>query len=260
MTSGDAAVIDRGSGLPLVLMHGTLMDHTMFQPQYDALSDEFRVVAFDLRARTDRGLTPYDLDDLADDCCRVMEERGIERFVVGGMSMGAFAALRVALRHPHRVGGIVLIGGQAQAFSAADREMWAAHYAQRRGQLVGREFAAGEGELNFHRDPSGRSDALVGHWRERFAGHHGDALHLEVESWLHMEDVRDRLDGIGVPTLVVHGDRDASIPVELAVEMYRLIPDAELLVLPRTGHAANLERPEAVNLAIRELMRRVDAS
>ena len=59
----DTLVDDRGDGPALVLSHGTLMDRTMFRPQQDALADDYRVVAYDNRARTDNWQGPYDLDD-----------------------------------------------------------------------------------------------------------------------------------------------------------------------------------------------------
>lgn len=253
----DHDAVDLGEGQPLILMHGSVMDRTMFEAQYSLLSDTFRVLAFDFRARTDRALAPYDLYDLADDCCAVLDDRGIGRCVVGGMSMGALVALRVALQHPDRVEGLVLIGGQASAFSPSDQNQWAAHYGQGRGETLGLDMAEGEIEANFHPTTADRMPELVDHWRRRMAECSGDAVYLEVMSWLRSDDVRDRLSEISVPTLIVHGDGDPSIPVESAVEMYRLLPNAELLVLPRTGHAANLERPDEVNSAIRDFMKRV---
>jgi pimeloyl-ACP methyl ester carboxylesterase len=250
-------MVDVGEGLPLVLMHGTLFDHTMFAPQYEDLSDEFRVVAFDFRSREESLASPYDLDVLVSDCVRVLDDLEIETGVIGGMSLGAFVALRVAIRHPDRVRGAVLIGGQAGSFAADDIDGWAAHYASRRGETVGTEFARAECDTNFYAAVRERQPDLVRSWGERFAQRSGESMYHEVQSWLHMSDERDQLPHLTAPTLVVHGDHDAAIPVAAAVETYDALPDAELLVLPRTGHAANLERPAEVNAAIRDLMRRV---
>lgn len=251
------AVADTGSGKTLVLMHGTLMDRSMFAPQLEGLAGSMRVIAYDSRARTPAGMEAHDIADLADDCCRLLDERGIEKAVIGGMSMGAFVALRVALRHPDRVAGLVLIGGQALAFTSEEQEYWGARYASRRGGKVGVEFAAEDRDFNFSEEVDARDPELREVWLRRFAERDGTAMHHEVQAWIGMDDVRDRLPGISVPALVIHGDRDASIPVEAALEMYRLLPDAELLVLPRTGHAANLERPEETNRAILNFMERI---
>jgi pimeloyl-ACP methyl ester carboxylesterase len=70
-------------------------------------------------------------------------------------------------------------------------------------------------------------------------------------------DARDRLPGVKLPTLVIHGALDQLSPKENAEELARLIPSAELLVLPDVGHAVNLEGQRAVNGALRALWKRV---
>lgn len=75
-TRTDALTTDVGEGQPVVFAHGTLMGRTMFAPQLEALRDEYRGVAYDLRARTDRYAPGYDLWDLADDCAAVLDGIG----------------------------------------------------------------------------------------------------------------------------------------------------------------------------------------
>lgn len=251
-------IFDAGEGKPLMLLHGHLLDHTMFTPQY-ALSDQFRVLAFDSRARTNGPLAtaPYSLYDLADDCCKVLDDRGIGGCVAGGMSMGAFTALRFALRYPKRVHGVVLIGARASAFSEDEKHKWSAYYGTRRGQEVGIDFATGEGPFNFYEGVEARQPGLIAEWNYRVARRNGDSMHFESDSWLSMDDVRNQLFRIEVPVLIIHGDKDASVSVNHALDIYDRLPEAELLILPRTGHAANLERPNEVNRAIQEFMGRL---
>ena len=106
---------EAGIGPALLLGHGTMMDRTMFADQLAGLSDTYRVVAFDHRARTENWRGPYDLDDLADDVVALLNSLDIERCVLGGMSMGGFMALRFALRHQDRLDGLVLIDTMAAA-------------------------------------------------------------------------------------------------------------------------------------------------
>jgi pimeloyl-ACP methyl ester carboxylesterase len=108
-TRPETVATDRGDGPPLVLSHGTLMDRTMFAPQVEALSGDYRVLAFDSRARTDRYDGDYDLYHLADDCAALLDASDIDSCVIGGMSMGGFMALRFAERYPERVDGLVLV-------------------------------------------------------------------------------------------------------------------------------------------------------
>src|SRR5262249_33114464 len=70
-------------------------------------------------------------------------------------------------------------------------------------------------------------------------------------------EARDRLPGIRIPTLVIHGALDQLSPQTNGEELAKMIPGAELLVLPEIGHAVNLEGQRAVNGALRALWKRV---
>ena len=255
-----AGEADRGDGALLVLMHGTLMDHRMFESQYEGLNDSMRVLAYDLRARTEAGLGRYDLYDLADDCRDRLDRLEIERAVIGGMSMGAFVALRFALAYPERTSGLVLIGCQATALSAVDRETWSRHYASRRGGAVGEEFARGEVEVNFGAPALSARPDLGTTWLARFAAADGDAMHFEAESWIGMEDVSEDLADIPVPSAVIHGVEDAAVPLAEAELMAERLPRGTLTAITATGHAANLESPDQSNAAIRAVVAAAEAA
>ena len=100
-----------GDGAPVILAHGFLMDHEMFEPQVDALAPEFRVITWDERGF---GLTEFDGEpftywDSALDCLALLDHLDIRRAVVGGMSQGGFVSLRAALTAPERVRALVLL-------------------------------------------------------------------------------------------------------------------------------------------------------
>jgi pimeloyl-ACP methyl ester carboxylesterase len=251
----DAVVDDHGDGPPLVLSHGTLMDRTMFRPQVEALADDYRVVAYDSRARTDNWQGPYDLAALTDDCLAVLDALDVDSCVLGGMSMGGFMALRFALEHPERVDGLVLVDSMADPHPEADRERYA--------EMVDRTKAAGDvppdlaaavAHLLFGSTTNEERTALVEAWQSRWPTYPGEAVHDEVHSWLDRPDVSDRLDEIDVPVLVVHGDEDLSIDPERGEAMADGLPDGRLVRVPEAGHSANLERPTVVNDAIREFL------
>src|SRR5919108_1694009 len=118
----DRTVVDRGEGTAVVFTHGTLMDHKMFAPQIEVLEDRYRIIAYNLRGRTHRWAETYDLRDLANDCRQVLDERGIETCVLGGMSMGGFMAFEFARMWPERLDGLILIDTKAAPFDPAQRE------------------------------------------------------------------------------------------------------------------------------------------
>lgn len=251
----DAFVDDHGTGPALVLSHGTLMDRTMFRPQLDALADDYRVVAYDSRARTDNWQGTYDLEDLTEDCLAVLDALDVDSCVLGGMSMGGFVALRFALAHPERVDGLVLVDSMAEPHPDGDRERYA--------DMVDRTKEAGDvppdlaevvAHLLFGSTTNEERPDLVEAWQSRWLTYPGEAVHDEVHSWLDRPDVSDRLAEIEVPALVVHGEEDLSIDPEYGEAMADALPDGRFVSVPEAGHSSNLEQPAVVNDAIREFL------
>jgi len=111
--NGDGArlfVAEDGAGPAIVMLHGGMASHHAVLPIVLPLADRFRIVTPDLRASGRScwsGSLTFDL--LADDVVRVLDHIGVERAIVGGASGGSGVALRVALRHPGRVSGLVLV-------------------------------------------------------------------------------------------------------------------------------------------------------
>jgi pimeloyl-ACP methyl ester carboxylesterase len=246
---------DRGAGPVVLLSHGTLMDRTMFDEQVAALEDAYRVVAFDHRARTDRWRGDYDLDDLADDCVALMDELGVGRCVLGGMSMGGFMALPLALRHPERLDGLILISSKAEAYSAADLADIDAHLDQldRDGEVT-EELAAWERDLVMGETTRRERPELVRYWMDRWKTRPAGAVAGEFRSWMHKPDMTPRLAEIELPTLVVHGTEDAVLPIETGRAMADALPNARFVAIERAGHTSTVEQPEAVSAAMREFL------
>ncbi|QRV15341.1 alpha/beta hydrolase [Haloterrigena salifodinae] len=255
-TRTDALTTDVGEGRPVVFAHGTLMDRTMFAPQLEALRDEYRAVAYDLRARTDRYASDYDLWDLTDDCAALLDGIGEDSAVIVGMSMGGFMGLRFALRYPERVDGLVLIDSMATPHPAEQREAYADLVAPFEGMHdpTPREIAEGSTAELFGETTHEENPELIETWVDRWATYPGAAVHNELHSWLGREGVTDRLSEIDVPTLIIHGEEDPSIAPSQAEPMLEELPDAEMEVIPEAGHTANLERPEPVIEAIRTFL------
>src|SRR6202521_6389592 len=103
-----------GTGRPIVLAHGLLMDHEMFAPQIDDRKPD-RFITWDARChgQTESTDDPFTYWDLADDLKGLLDHLGIERAVIGGVSQGGFVAMRFALRYPERVSALILLGTQA---------------------------------------------------------------------------------------------------------------------------------------------------
>jgi pimeloyl-ACP methyl ester carboxylesterase len=238
-----------GSGLPVVLSHGILMDRSMFDAQVEALRADHRVVTWDQRGH---GQTPADEPftywDSARDLIALLDALGIDRAVLGGMSQGGFVSLRAALLAPERVSALVLMDTQAglelpgagEAYLSL-AEDWAAN-----GPKPGvPEFAAsmiiGPGE----------HPTWVAKWVSR---PHQDVLY-PFRALVSREDLHEHLAEITVPALVIHGEADAAIPLERAQALAAGLPGArDVHLVAGAPHAANMTHPDEVNAAIRAFL------
>jgi pimeloyl-ACP methyl ester carboxylesterase len=254
----ETLVDDHGSGPALVCSHGTLMDRTMFRPQADGLADDYRVISYDSRARTDRWQGPYDLEDLVEDCAAVMDAIGVDSCVLAGMSMGGFMAVRFAQAHPERLDGLVLLDSMAEAYPEDEQEEYGGMQEAMRGApTVPGELAQTAGDLMFSERAHEEQSNLVEKWTGRWQTYPGDAVAEEIESWRTEPGVLDELADVDVPTLAIHGEHDQSIPPERARRTVEALPDARMELIEGAGHPSNLERPAAVNDALRAFLEEV---
>src|SRR5947209_2202707 len=115
-----------GDGTPVVLLHGLTATRRYVVMGSSALPRAgHRVVAYDARGHGDSDpAQPYDYPALAGDLERVLDQRGIERAVLAGASMGAHTALRFALDRPERVAALVLVTPAYLPGEDSDLERW----------------------------------------------------------------------------------------------------------------------------------------
>jgi pimeloyl-ACP methyl ester carboxylesterase len=252
-----AAYEDVGSGPVVLFSHGTMLDRTMFAPQSQALSDSYRVIAYDSRARTDRWEGPYSLDDLADDCVLLLDELGIEKCTLGGMSLGGYMAIEFALRYPERLTALMLIATMAEAYGPEA----VAEYEREFGKLaemtvVSDDVARWEAQIVFGPTTWEAKPSLPESWISRYMTLAGPAVYWETASWIRKEDRTARLSEIVVPALVIHGQDDFVLPIERAQRMATALPNACFVEVPGSGHTITLEQPECVNGALRQFLHR----
>lgn len=240
----------------IVLGHGMLFDSTLFDPQH-ALEPEFELVTFDQRSRDQRGTRTFSLVDLAlDQLTHVRAAAG--PVIAGGMSMGGYAALELALARPDEIHGLVLISASGLPERApAEAE---AHFAQYRDEpTIPGPMARSEAEGHLSANTIRNRPQLVSELTEQFSRRGGRETWNETMSWSRRRDVSAELTGLDLPVLIVHGQEDQAVPVREARQTDELLPRSRLVEVPDCGHAVNLEAPDAVNAAIAEFARDVTA-
>jgi pimeloyl-ACP methyl ester carboxylesterase len=252
---------DHGPGPVVVLIHGFPMDRSMWRPQLEDVGSMYRIIAPDLRGVGSTAVPDgvYTVDLLADDVVDTLDALELdEPVVVGGLSMGGYVALSMALRRPDRVRALILMNTRAGADSpeaAANRERQAAELESAGtpdpvvDAMIPKLFAP----ASFDRHPD-----LV----ERIERHARKLDYRGLANTLRGLAIRpDRTGDLGkiaVPTLVLAGAEDQIIPMSEAEALARGIPGATLVTIPDGGHLAPIEDPGAANAAILRFLGEVD--
>jgi len=124
MSVVDLAYAEHGEGRPVVLLHAFPLSRVVFDDQARGLADRARVVLPDLRGfgESPTGDDEPSLDRMADDVAALLDRLGLERVVLGGLSMGGYVVMAFLRRHPERVSGVVLMDTKSGADPAAARE------------------------------------------------------------------------------------------------------------------------------------------
>lgn len=244
-----------GSGPPVILAHGFLMDRSMFGPQVEALAATHRVITWDERGfgDTDYDGSPFTYWDSAEDCLALLDHLGIDRAVVGGMSQGGFISLRVALLAPERVRGLILIDTQAGTEDAEAIPLyqgmiddWVANGPSDELAEVIVGLIIGDPALN---------PGWIAKWKARPK----EGLGQPGATLIGRDDVTGRLGEITAPALVIHGTDDVAITMDKAEALTAGLADATLVAVEGGTHSANLTHPDVTNAAIVEFLENLPA-
>lgn len=243
---------DSGGDGPVILWsHGFLMDHTMFDPQVEAL-DGFRHVRWDERGfgRTESS-GPFTYWDLADDAVALLDHLGVERAVFAGMSQGGFLSLRAALAHPERVHGLILIDTQAGVEEPEAQEQ----YRGMMEALAHGDEQTRSGVFDIVADLIMGDETLNAEWKARWMADEPERILQPGTCLLERDDITDRLGEIDCPAIVFHGTEDQAIPMHKAELLRAELPDCrDLVPVEGAGHAANLTHPGGVNPHVRSFL------
>lgn len=255
--------IERGSGTPVVLLHGAAGTLHDFDYVVDALAREHRVVVFDRPGHGYSDALPESRDTaevqsimLAD----LLRQLGIERPVLVGYSWGAALALRYAFDHPAETGALVLLGGTTHIGTAPRnllywilRTPYASEALLTLGLVpIGRPYIGVPLAKVFAPDSAPRDylERARAMWvrpapvRAMTRDFHGLAAALR--------ELRPRYPELRVPVVVVAGDRDKLVDHERnSLAFAREAPDTEMILVPGAGHGLPQVRPDAVIQAIR---------
>lgn len=246
---------DDGGGLPILFLHAFPLNSSMWRAQRRDLNSFFRVLTYDLPGFGRGGdfVEGFGIDDAADMAVTLLDDRGIDRAVFCGCSMGGYIALSALRRHPDRLSGVILANTRAGADSLAAQKNRAEQAAGiREGGL--QEFLdemlgklLGESTVSSAPDVVRCVEDVLSH-----ASAEGTAGMLEAMAV--RQDSEDLLRDTRVPVCIISGSEDTLIPPAEAEHMHSLLRDGELNIIPNAGHLSCLERPVRFNTIIRDFI------
>jgi 3-oxoadipate enol-lactonase len=246
--------VARGSGPPVVLLHGGALDHRLWEPQLDALAGTHRVVAPDLRGHG-WSPTPHAPFRHADDVAALLRALDLGPATLVGISLGARTAVDVALEAPELVERLVVSG--AGAGEPDFRDPWI------------HDLFAGRARAEQERDPHTWVEIALrlGFGPDRALTDVDPPVldHVRAMTWTTLErhvsdgppvrptpvpDARARSRALRVPVLAVVGLLDAPDHRRLARELAAEVPDGRVVEIPGAAHYPNLEQPAAFTCAL----------
>ncbi len=237
-----------GSGVPLLLFHGFPFTSESWRPQLDAPPAGFDLITPDHRGfgGSDLGDEPLTMDALAADGLGLLSALGLERAVIGGLSMGGYVALAALRRDPSRVKGLVLVDTQATADDEAGRarrEATAKDVEAKGLQVLVDAMLPKLLAPSAPAELRARVEAIMRSVAPQAAAAASRGMGSRV-------DGRDVLARYAGPCLVIVGQEDVITPVEKARTMADLVAGSTLDVVPSAGHLVNLEAPTAFAAAL----------
>lgn len=246
--------LESGNGPETVVFaHGLLMNHRMYQPQQQALSDSYRCIAYDHRGQGDSEVTPngYDMDNLATDAAELIRKLDAAPCHFIGLSMGGFVGLRLGIRQPELLRSLTLIDTSADPEPQRSRRKFALMIGVARWfgfrPLVPSVVPVMFGPRFLH-DPA--RSAEIGHWKSQLLAADRAGVLRSARAVIQRKGVHDMLHRISTPTLVLVGEEDTATPPVHSERLRDGIAGARLAVIPGSGHHAPIEQAEAVTAEI----------
>lgn len=238
---------DSGSGPAVFLTHGYAATGRMWKPQREPLTDAgYRLITWDMRGHggTD---SPDDQAQYSEaltmaDMAGLLDHLGVERAVVGGLSLGGYMSLGFYLAHPERVQALVLCDTGPGYRNPEARDGWNRAAEKRAVDFETRGLDALSRSAEVRATGSGHRSA--------------QGLAHTARGMLAQSDARviDVLPSIGVPALIIIGEKDEPFMAG-SQYMANKIPNARLEVIAGAGHASNIDQPEAFNRVLLEFLK-----
>lgn len=242
---------ERGSGIPVIFLHGFPFDHTIWEPLLPLLEQDARLILPDLRGFGRSPVTDeiYTMRLLAEDIYQLINKLKIDKAILVGHSMGGYVSLAFAHAYPGILAGLGLVSTQASADTPERRQarLKTAEAVHHKGaKLVASnmvdhltskaELIAPINDMILHAHPAGIAGSLKG-MAER-------------------QDMTGALADIHVPAVVLAGTADQILGQDKMQTLAQMLPMGWLVEVPGGGHMLMMEEPQMVADALRQVIQK----
>ena len=232
----------------IILIHGFPFNKSMWNGQVAALMDNYRVIAYDIRGHgnSDSGIDDFFVELFVNDLIRLMENLGIEKPILCGLSLGGYIALSAVLKYPARFDGLILNDTQCIADTPEIKENRCT--AIIRIKEKGVEQYADEIIKNLFAPESfiNRGN-VIAEVKEMIISTPKQSLCNTLHALAERKETCTQLPEINIPVLIMVGEEDKITPIAVAQQLHEKILNSKLEIIQHAGHLSNLENPIAFN-------------
>ncbi|MFX0062118.1 MAG: alpha/beta fold hydrolase [Candidatus Hermodarchaeota archaeon] len=258
-----------GEGQPLILIHGGFVSSTMWQPQVDYFSNQYKVLTYDIRGHGKTGpsaLKRYKIETLAEDLHALLENLEIQTPIICGLSLGGMIAQVYAIKYPDKLKRLILADTAASIALTFWDKLMVYVLAPRWLMLGSLRLMGVKNFINFSfwyakytRSKEWLGNEDITEYEKSEMLKMDKKEYLKIFSSLYDFRLQD-LGKIKVPTLVLNGEYESKTVFVHAEKIKELIEDCEAVIISNAGHISNLENSEEFNQVIEDFLTKNEKS
>jgi len=232
----------------IIFIHGFPLNKSMWNIQVEALKENYRVIAYDIRGHgnSDPGIDEFFIELFVIDLLRLMEKLKIEKSILCGLSLGGYIALNAVLKHPDRFDGLILNDTQCIADTPEIKENRCNAIISIKEKGV-EQYADEIIKKLFAQETFTKNKNVIDAVREMIISTPKQSLCNTLHALAERKETCDQLPEINIPVLIMVGQEDKITPIAAAQQMHEKILNSKLEIIQQAGHLSNLENLTAFN-------------
>ena len=232
----------------IIFIHGFPLNKSMWDTQVEALKENYRVIAYDIRGHgnSDPGIDEFFIELFVLDLLRLMEKLRIEKSILCGLSLGGYIALNAVLKHPDRFDGLILNDTQCIADTPEIKENRCIAIINIKEKGV-EQYADESVKKLFASESFTKKKNAITEVKDMITSTTKQSLCNTLHALAERKETCDKLSEINIPVLIMVGKEDKITPIAAAQQMHEKILNSKLEIIQQAGHLSNLENPTAFN-------------